>query len=213
MSNKPASLGDSKVQYKRVQETEALPESRAGIVAKFERILDSGGVQKVVVELGHPIKVERLVKVGDIGDVPEIQDDDWMNAIRNGELEEFQSNLKNPFAYLFQAFHLLSQKRLRPRIILIHDIKELKVWLGLDSFIDVRELYGVEVKAHPDVPDFSGILVAADADEPDGVSFSIRLSFDIEKEKKNEANRGEGSQERNRGQGNGRAPREVGKPS
>lgn len=211
MAPKPVGLGDVKVALKRVQETFDLPDNRQGIVARFENILTLGGVQKVVVELGHPIKVDRLVKAGDAGEATDLQDDDWMNAVRNGELEEYVPTTKNQYQYLFYAFQTLSQKRLRARILMVHSVQELKTWLGLDSFIDVQELFGVEVKAHPEVPDQTGILIAVNPNESDAVAFSMRLLF--EKEKPDEANRGKGPQERNRGQGNGRAPGEVGKPS
>lgn len=190
---KPTSLGDSKAQYKRVQENFDLPDSRAGIVSKFERILDSGGVQRIVVELGHPIKVDRLVKSNEGPDIEELPDDDWMDAVRNGEVQEFSPTGKNPYAYLFQAFHMLSQKRMRARIVLIHSIAELKAWLGLEAFIDVRELFGVEVRAHPEVPEQAGIIISTSPDAPDSEVFSMRLAFDKPKEKADEANRRKGS--------------------
>lgn len=184
MPARPASIGDSKVALKRIQEVFELPDTRSGVVSKFERILDSGGVQKVIIELGHPIKVERLVKASDAPEVEELQDDDWLNSVRNGELQELDPSGSEPFLYLFQAFHLLSQKRLKARIFLIHSTKELKEWLGLDSFLDVRELYGVEVKEHPDVPDNTAILISANQDESDVPTFSLRLVFEKSKGEK-----------------------------
>lgn len=178
MAAKPASLGDSKVPYRRIQETFELPENRKGVVAKFESILDSGGVQKVTIELGHPIKVERLVKASDSGDVEELPDDDWMNAARNGELTELPPSDKGPYAYLFQAFHLLSQRRLRARIIMVHGVSEVKSWLGLDSFIDIRELFGVEVRSHPEVPDHTALVIASNPDDPDSGIFGVRMILD-----------------------------------
>jgi hypothetical protein len=178
MATRPASIGDSKTPLKRIQEVFDLPDTRAGVVAKFERILESGGVQKIVIELGHPIRVERLVKASDAPDVEELRDDDWLNAVRNGELQEFDPAGVSPYVYLFRAFHLLSQKRLKARIILIHSTKELKEWMGLDSFIDVRELFGVEVLEHPDVPDQTAILISSNPDETDVPVFSLRLVFD-----------------------------------
>ena len=178
MPARPASIGDSKAALKRIQEVFELPDTRSGVVSKFERILESGGVQKITIELGHPIKVERLVKASDAPEVEELQDDDWLNAVRNGELQELDPAGKDPFVYLFQAFHLLSQKRLKARIILIHSAKELKEWMGLDSFLDVRELFGVEVREHPDVPDQTAILISSNPDESDVPTFSLRLVFD-----------------------------------
>jgi hypothetical protein len=214
MASKPAGLGDVKVALKRVQDTFDLPDNRQGIVARFESILGMGGVQKVVVELGHPIKVDRLVKAGEgQGEAKELPDDDLMNAVRNGELVDFPQSIPNQFAYLFQAFYMLGQKRLRPRTFIVHSLDELKKWLQLDAFMDVRELYGVEVIAHPEVPDYTGLLVASNPDESDAGTFALRLTLELPKEKSSEANRGKGAQERNRGQGNGRAPGEVGKPS
>ncbi len=214
MAPKPVGLGDVKVQLKRVQETFDLPDNRQGIVARFENILTLGGVQKVVVELGHPIKVDRLIKAGeDVGEAKELPDDDLMNAVRNGELVDFPQTIPNQFAYLFQAFHMLGQKRLKPRTFIIHSTDELKKWLQLDAYIDVRELFGVEVIAHPEVPDYTALLVASNQDESDAGTYALRLTLELPKEKTSEANRGKGPQERNRGQGNGRAPGEVGKSS
>lgn len=214
MAAKPVGIGDSKTQFKRVHDVYDMPDSRQGVVTKFERILATGGVQKVVIEFGHPIKVERLVKAGeDIGEATELVDDDLMGEIRNGDLSEFPQSTPNQYAYLFQAFHLLSQKRLVPRVFVVHSTEELKKWLQLDALVDVREIYGVEVITHPEVPDFTALLVSSNPGEPDAATFTLRLTLETQKEKPNEANRREGAEKRNRGPGNGRAPGEVGKPS
>lgn len=214
MASKPIGLGEAKISLKRVQETFDLPEDREGIVARFQNILSKGGVQKVVVEIGHPIKVDRLVRAGEsIGEAQELPDDDLMSAIRNGELTDFPQSTPNAFAYLFQAFHMLGQKRLKPKTFIVHNTDELKKWLQLDAYIDVRELFGVEVITHPEVPDFTALLVASNPDESDAGTYALRLTLELPKEKTSEANRRKGAEERNRGQGNGRAPGEVGKPS
>lgn len=217
MSTKPPAVGDDV--YRRVLESVPMPDGRGNIVTTINGILSGGGVQKLTIEIGRPIRIERLVK----GAIPTQQEqepdedspppevDDLMSLIRNGEMKDFPQMPKiGPYTYLFQVFHILSQKRLKPKTLLVHTIQELQHWLNLDGFLDITEVYGVDVVEHPAIPEFTGLLMADVP--PTEVAFCVRLTMEP-KEKSNEADRGEGTKERNSGQRNGRAPGKVGKPS
>lgn len=185
MADKLPSLGDSTtVKTVKTQETFPLPKNRKEIISAFERILNLGGVQKVTVELGSPIKVIRLAEAG--AEVPEeLQDDDLLSAVRNNEMEEFvftESLL--PANYLFRAFHLLSQKRLRAMAVIVNNTLTLKQWLGVEKAFDIADLFGVPVRPHKEMPDDGLLLVAEQPDNPETVVFSLRLEMSIERKKK-----------------------------
>lgn len=183
MANMISSIGDAPANtLKKVQETYPLPKTRKEVVIAFERILNLGGVHRIIVELGAPIKVIRLAEASP--DVPdELQDDDLVSAARNAPMEELVfSDTVSPTAYLFRAFHVLSQRRLRARAIIVNDLAALRGWLGvMDKMFDVTEVFGVGVSAHKEIPDGVLLLVAGPVDEPDLVSFSLRLELEIGK--------------------------------
>lgn len=175
------SLGDSSASMRKVQESFPLPSSRKEIVTAFERILNLGGVQKVVVELSAPIKVTRLVMAPpDAGEVPEeLQDDDIVSAARNVEMEEFFfTEVLSPFEYLFRAFHQLSAKKLKARTVVVNNMKGLQKWLGSPP---LSEVFGVEVRAHKEIPDGILLLVAASAEDLETVTFSLKLEMNERK--------------------------------
>ena len=182
MADKIPSIGDSPVvSLKKHQETYPLPKTRKEVIAAFERILNLGGVHKVVIELGAPIKVVRLAEAG--AEVPEeLQDDDLVSAARNAPMEEFVfSESILPTNYLFRAFSLLSGRRLRAKSFVVNNFTTLKEWLGVDKTFDVGEIFGVEVAAHKEIPDGTLLLVATPIDELDLVTFSLRLELNLEK--------------------------------
>ena len=175
------SLGDSPtVSMKKVQETYPLPKSRKEIVTAFERILNLGGVQRVVIEYGSAVKVTRLVKPEtESEDVPEeLQDDDIVSAARNAPMEEFIfSESILPTNYLLRAFHLLSQRKLRARTLVVNNTNTLRVWLGLEKGFDLSEIFGVQTVANKEIPEGVLLMVASPADDVDLVSFSLRLEM------------------------------------
>ncbi len=206
----PPSLGDLKPTFIKVQETHDLPSSRKELVAKVVHLIEGGGVHKLVVEYGRPIRIDRYVPASDSPEeAPEVPDSDIMSAIRNGEVIEFPIITANPFFDLFKVFAILTKKNLRASLMLVHHLDELDSWLGLDKLTHLEELFGIEVRQSPGVEPESLLVVASDINDPTVVSATIRLFM----EKPNEANRGKGPQERNRGRGNGKAPGAVGKPS
>lgn len=171
------SLGDTSASMRKVQESFPLPASRKEIIVAFERILNLGGVQKVVVELSAPIKVTRLVvALPDAGEVPEeLQDDDIVSAARNVEMEEFSfiENL-SPFEYLYHAFHALSLRKLRAKAMVVASITALQKWLKANY---VSEVYGIDVREHKEIPEGVLLLVATGADDPETIVFSLKLEM------------------------------------
>lgn len=194
----PPSLGDLKPTYVRVQETHPLPDNRKGVVAKFEQILDLGGVQKVIVELGHPIRVDRLIVAASAPEEAQVPDDDILSAIRNQEVLEFPPG-KSAFEDLFKAFRLLANKKLQPALFLVHSLDELDSWLELEKFTHLRELYDVEVRQSPGVEEGTLLFIASDLEDIGAVALTLKMSMETD----NEAPSGKGTQERNRRQRNG----------
>lgn len=180
MANLP-SLGDSpSVPMVKIHETFPLPKSRKELVTAFEHILNLGAVSKVVVELGSPIKVTRLVKTPTESDeVPEeLQDDDIVSAARNAEMEDFFIADLLPANYLLQAFHVLSKKKLKAKTMVVNNLQALRSWLELGKGFDVSEIFGVGTVSHKEIPDGVLLLVASPADDVDLVSFSLRLEME-----------------------------------
>lgn len=174
------SLGDSpSISMMKVQETFPLPKSRKEIVTAFEHILNLGAVHKVVVELGSPIKVTRLVKPPtESEEVPEeLQDDDVVSAARNAEMDDFFLDGLGPTDYLLRAFFALSERKLRAKSIVVNNLPALRSWLGLAKGFDVSEVFGVGTVAHKEIPDGVLLLVASPVDDVDLVAFSLRLEM------------------------------------
>ena len=178
------SIGDSpSVPLKKKQETYPLPKTRREVVTAFERILNLGGVFRVVVELGSPIKVVRLASPDE--DVPEeLQDDDLVSAARNAPMEEYLLAEGTPApSYLLRAFGVLSNRKLKARAMVVNNYVSLKDWLGVDKSFDVSEVFGVEVKTHKEIPDGVLLIVATALDDADVVTFSLRLEMGMEKKR------------------------------
>jgi hypothetical protein len=81
------SIGYNNSKLTLVQEFVQLPKSRKEIISTIGTILEKGGVQKLVVEIGKPISVSRLLKeISSLSEDPgipkDIIDDDLMSAVR-----------------------------------------------------------------------------------------------------------------------------------
>lgn len=177
-AKKPPALGDEpETSYKLIHEEFAAPPGRKELFAAIERIIAGGGVQKLTIKYGEPLKVVRRVKADLIGDaIPEeLADDDMMSATRNAEMDSLVFTEKlSPFEALFRGFNVLAKKKLIPKAVLVPQINQLRKWLMVD---DVDSLYGVEVFQHKEMPDETLLLVGSKADEPDVVVFSLRLEM------------------------------------
>lgn len=154
-----------------------IPETggRRALVSTVEGIIKLNGVQKIVIELNKPIIVTRLVDGSQ--EVPqELVNDDIMSAARNAEIQEFLSQDNElQFKYLYRAFSKLSEKRLQPKVFLTHKLKELEDWLNLE--LTSLELFGVEVLEHLELPEDTMLLIASTFNDPDMVTFSLKLDF------------------------------------
>jgi hypothetical protein len=177
MSSAPLpSLGDEvKPKMSLVQEERALPGNRKELVSVFENILSQGGVQKVVIELGRPIKISRFTKEG--APAPEsLREEDLFLNVRNAEMQEFVLSESLPMTdYLFRAFHLLNQKRLKPRAFLLKNFPLLRECLGVDITWDLGDLFGVDVVKSDSVPEDVLLLSAAPHGDDEEVTLSLRM--------------------------------------
>jgi hypothetical protein len=181
------SLGDTpEIKTKLIREDFPIPPGgRPALLAAIERVIAGGGVQKLVVELGQPIRVLRRVRADLPGEeLPEeLYEDDLMGAVMNAELEDVPLPSKtDPYQYLYRAFMLLPLNKCVPKAILVNRLQLLTAWLGV-PYSGPMMLYGVEVHTHKQVPDDVLILVGAKADEPEVVAHSFRLEMNIPKEK------------------------------
>lgn len=175
----PPSLGDQKQAVVRIQETHELPVGRKAIVGKFEQILSTGGIQKVVVEVGKPIRVDRFVSAAEAPkELPPPPEDDLLSAIRNSEIIEFSNTTGEPYRDLFKAFYLLTRKKCVPYAILVNTLDQLDTWLDLEKLTHLEELFAVEVRPSPAVEANVLLLAAGTREEPDVISTTIKLYMD-----------------------------------
>ena len=167
------------------------PGDRKGVLTAIERVLNLGGVMRLVVEYGKPLKVSRMVRKDEMPEAPqELIDDDLFMAARNAEIEDFvpkplvgKRDKPGPFETLFCAFDVLARRRLKPKSILVHTYQDMKAWLPVDANQDLTEIFGLEVRPQKDIPDGVALIVATRWDDPDTVVFSLRLGMDSSKKK------------------------------
>lgn len=180
-TSKPQSLGDvDKPELMLSRFEVALPGSRREIVAAFEGILNQGGVQKVVVEIGRPIQVSKLVDRNGMEAPIEAPQDDFWNQVRNGRMEELQVSGVNPYELLFNAFASMTTRKLRPKVLYCHNNSQLRKWLGLDDIFPLDYLYGIEVGHQPDIPEDAVVLAGTGLDETDpSNTLGIRIPVEV----------------------------------
>lgn len=181
--NVPPSLGDNVEEHKfrLVRETYELPKQRKDIVSKFEQVLNQGGVQKIVVQLGKPILVDRLAKAVEDSNVPfELSEDDLWLAARNAPIGVPTFN-ENPTEYLFSVFDMLAEKGAQPRAFYVDKVKTLQIWLKRNPLSDT--VCCVEVRETGEMPQDAGLLIGVDPNEPDQVMYSVRFEISMPKKK------------------------------
>jgi hypothetical protein len=174
-----------------ITESHPNPGDRKAILSAIERILNLGGVMRLVLEYGKPFRVSRMVRKDEMPEAPqELVDDDIYAAARNAEMEGFipkpvagKREDMGAFEVLFCAFDTLYRRRLKPKAILVHQYSEMKSWLRVDSGQDVSEVFGVSVRPHKEIPDWTVLMVATAWDDPDTVIFSLRMEMDQPKRK------------------------------
>jgi len=173
--------------WKIQKEMVPLPKDRKEVVKSIGDLLDAGKVQKLVVQVGEPIRVERLVPRDPNDDSPvELAEDDYVSAARNGLLEELEIG-DDVYALeaLFQAFSVLSGHGARAVTIIFHSQVEMASWLGFDGPArNVREIFGATIRFSPEIPDDTALL-AGNADQDDPfiiVTHSVKIPINIQKE-------------------------------
>lgn len=174
MANPPSLGDDTSKKLRMAQEEIPLPATRAELLTIFENILKKGMVQKVVVEIGRPIKISRLVK-DELPDPEPLPEEDLFINVRNAEMQEFVFTEQLPLPdYLFRAFHSMSQKRLRPKFFLVKSLDSLRKCLGVDVMWDLGELFGIEVAISEAVPE-DVLLLAATKPGEEEIALSFRM--------------------------------------
>ena len=176
---------------KMIGETYPLPPSTAGdrrpLMALLERVLGLGGVVRLVLEYGKPLRVSRLVSKDEMPDAPEdLVDGDIYNSARNNEMADLGAVFEKEGAYeaLFRAFNILTSKHLKPRALLVHTHKEMNSWLMVEANREIPEVYGVEVRTYKEIPERTALLTASTWGDPDTVVFSLRIEMVNNKGKK-----------------------------
>lgn len=174
MANDPPSLGDSaESKYMIVREKIELPKTRKEIMAAIENTLNLGGVQKIIVELGKPIHIERMMRSEEApADLP---DDDLFVAARNAPMQTVP--FSSPLQAFALAFRMLRQESLEPMVLYVFSLQLFFARLNIDMpgrSTEGIEIFGVEVREHPEVPQDAALLLGVD----DGiVLMSIRLEI------------------------------------
>jgi hypothetical protein len=182
MPAKPPSIGDGdKTEYALSRLEVALPTSRREVIATVERLLNEGGVQKLVVEVGRPIQVTRLVDKGSMLPPEEAPPDDFWNQVRNGRMEEMKYlPNKDGLHHLFHASQIITTRKLRPRVLFIHDWTQLRAWLSVDDMFPVDMLFGIEASIQKDIPEDAVILAGTSYDEADVTNtLGIRIPVEL----------------------------------
>lgn len=180
MADALPSLGDEvKRKLHLTTEERALPPTRKEIVSAFEGILAQGGVQRVVVEIGKPIKVSRYVQES-ADPPPSMREEELFDNARNSTMEEFapEKSMSSFHDYLFKAFYIITQQKLRPRAFLVSNLSLLRTRLGVDKLWNLGELFGVEVVKAEEIPPDVLLLTASQYGEED-VVLSIRMLLSI----------------------------------
>jgi hypothetical protein len=184
----PVGIGDStRAEFVLSREEHPLPGTRKEIVARIETLLSLGGVQKLVVELGRPIRLDRMVDRNNLANPPaDAPPDDLLNQIRNGDLTEMVTEKSwTPYQVLFHAFSKVSARRMKPAAIYCRDFGAMRKWLGLPPAFDLSQVCGVDGILSKDMPDDAFILAAVSYDETNVDSvLGIRVPMDFPKEKK-----------------------------
>jgi hypothetical protein len=176
----PPSIGDKlRSNLKLVIEEFPLPNTRNEVLATIKRALEQGGVQKLQLQIGAPIKIHRYVKADDLGPVKELVDENIFKAAMNALVEESAlDQAADGFRVLFEAFQTISQKGVVPKAVIVPNFSILKKWLRLPQTYNLRDLFGVEITTHDEVPDDVGLIACTAPD--DGTVITYSLKFFIE---------------------------------
>lgn len=178
---RPPSIGDGEKSSFVLSRSEvALPPTRREVVATVERLLNEGGVQKLVVEVGRPIQVSRLVDAATYMPPEEAPPDDFWGQIRNGRMEELKVKPGlDAYRLLFAAFQSITVRKLKPKMLFVRTFSNLRAWLGVDDMFPVDIVFGLDVATQSDVPEDAVIIAGTSYDEADTTNtIGIRIPVD-----------------------------------
>ena len=159
--------------WKIQKEEFQLPVERTELVGKINEILTGGRVQRLVVQVGEPLRAERLVPRDPNDDVPlEIPEDDYFIAARNGVIADLGSE-EPLLVSLSNAFHDLAALKASPKTLMVHSEVIAKKWLGVFE----REIFAVPVRHSAHIPEDVALLCGSnDPTDPFVlVTHSIRI--------------------------------------
>lgn len=190
MSDKPqtASLGDEeKPEYILVKDQVPLPKGRNEKIEAFRGILQLGGVQKVVLEVGKPITFFRVMQEDKEAEIPPANAFDPIELVRLGdvanvevpELESLTSEI--PLTVLFHAFNQIILHGAVPGFFVASSPKILAKWLS--KLLSKDTLFGLEIKKSFTIPDDAVFLAGVSAEDTDVVRYTVRIPLDLPKEK------------------------------
>lgn len=179
MAELPPSLGQEvKRDFHLVGQEYPLPKSRQELISAFEGILSQGGVQKVIVEIGKPIKVSRYMPLSTAPEeaVPtDLVFDDLFSNARNAEMEEFDPGTPdNWYEGLFKAFRYIGQKKLTPRAFMVKSLDLLRGCLELPKTTALTELFGIDIVTADEIPP-DVLLFSATRPGEDEIVLSLRI--------------------------------------
>jgi hypothetical protein len=188
-----------------VKEVYDLPKTRSERIMAIEKILESGGVQRLTMDADEGITVRRAIK-RTAEDGPEEDKTDLLEQALSCPMEEFPGVGVDPLMYILRAFVVLKSRGARPLHIIVSNPQTLREWAKIDQMVDVSELFAVPVLVHNDVPDDVLLLVGHAKGDTEVVAFTAKLIMELPTKSviggKNETPRSEGSGKRSGRQGN-----------
>jgi len=121
--------------------------------------LNEGGVQKLLIEVGKPIKLERLVKR--TADDPEVnvRIDNPYEAAKYSKMDELEIDDDQSYLMkLFMASAMLSSNGCRPVFLITSSLSNLRKRLGISRFVPVETVFGIESIEEVEVPEETDLL-------------------------------------------------------
>ena len=176
---RPRSLGEDQ-DLVLVKVELPMPPTRQELFTTLSSVISSGGVQRLLVEVGKPIQVSRLVEKNFADDLPSPVEEpatDLWNQVTNSTMEEFMAAPDwSPFEVLFHAFNQLQDLGLVQRTLYAHDPSVLKIWLGQKKALD--HVFGAQIIYSKDVPEDATVLAGMAEGDLEG-GLGLRLPLDL----------------------------------
>lgn len=184
-SNAPPSIGSNLKKLKLISEEHDLPPERKQVVSFIGKLLEQGGVQRLTLQVGQPIRLSRYVKANSLDPIKDLAQDDLYEAIRLSAIEETPVHEgANPYQVLFDLFGSISHRGKVPKAFLVNSIDRFKSWLGRDPSHLIKEAYGVPIETNAEVPDDVCLMACADPDDTEIVTFTLKFNMEVPVKKK-----------------------------